>query len=386
MDILPIPKPIIAITGDAGKTTTKEMIASILQTKYAVFKSYKNGNDLWFTKQYAASIQEEHEAIVLEYGLRFPGDIAKMCSIIPPNIGIITNLGGSHVGNFSGNLQAVAEEKSELIRSLPSKGLLLLNAEDPLSGLLNLHSFSGTILAISLRSQASQIQYTEKGMSFSVYLDGINHRFDIPIFGSHHVYNALFAIALSHHLGLTPEQIKRGLQKFRPIEGRMCIEYLPSRSFPSIRIIDDANSTKAASLPPSFEVLQHVGNGKRILIFACSSVNDKGIYADKQYEQAGEALKNTALDHLFVIGSMGKCFAQGAIKGGLSPSSVTDCCTLSDFYSAFERFLTPFMNQKSIPTILLKGPDCLKLKRFLFLFSLHHQVPRLMLLSEENRK
>lgn len=369
-------RPVIAITGDAGKTTTKEMIAFILQTKYAVFKSYKNGNDPWFTKQYSACIREEHEAIVLEYGLRFPGDIAKMCAMIPPTIGVITNIGDSHIAQFSGDISAVAQEKSELIRALPSNGLLILNADDLESRHLLLHNFSGKILRIGLETkaeyQADDVRYTDSGMSFILKIDGAGIPFQIPLFGKHNVYNALCAIAICHHLGLSLEKIQETLNKFTPLAGRIRIRSLP-RINPIIQFIDDSLSAKAKSLYFSMEVLKYKGVGKKIFIFSCFDPLDKGIYAYEQFHTAGKSLTTDHTDYLYTVGPFATAFAHGALEAGFPKDRVYICSDEQSFCSLFLSYEQHFTQEKM--TLLLKGRSLsLKLNRFISLFVLQRAV------------
>lgn len=218
-------RPIIAVTGSYGKTTTKEMIASILQRRWRIFKSPKNKNIVSATRKHARLLRPAHQAAVLEYGMKGYGYIKRHCQQLQPDIG--TNVGRSHIGRFDGRIQGVAKAKSELIRYMKSTGTLILNTDDPYSKLLQTKGFKGKIIRIGIRNQANyragQIRYARGGMTFRVKLNGTRHTFYIPILGRHHIYNALFAIAVSHRLGFTPKQMQDGLRTYVRPKGRMYV-------------------------------------------------------------------------------------------------------------------------------------------------------------------
>ncbi|HEX3010495.1 MAG TPA: Mur ligase family protein, partial [Syntrophomonadaceae bacterium] len=207
-------RPVIAVAGSSGKTTTKEMIASILRQEWKIFKSPGNRNNRRDIRGHLKRIKPYHRAIVLEFGMSARGHLTRSCQIIKPNMAVITMVGTSHIGNFGGALTNLAHAKSELIMHMHQNGILFLNADDRNSKLLGCRSFRGRIIRVGIENEAdyraSQVDYTANGMSFQVRLNGRIHRFYIPIFGRHNVYNALFAIALAHVLGFNPETIKTG--------------------------------------------------------------------------------------------------------------------------------------------------------------------------------
>lgn len=207
-------RPIIAVTGSAGKSTTKEMIASILKNRWNIYKSRANLNHYRATQKHKQKIKNWHQGIVLEYGMGGKGSITKHCNTIKPTIGVITNIGTAHVGYFGGKVTGIAREKSKLIKGMKQNGILLLNADDPNSRLLDITGFTGKIVKIGYKQKAdyfaSNIQYVDKGMTFETNLDRKKYSFFIPIFGFHHISNALFAIAVSHQLGFNAEDIKKG--------------------------------------------------------------------------------------------------------------------------------------------------------------------------------
>ena len=350
-------RPIIAITGSAGKTTTKEMIASILQNRWKTFKSYQNGNDVWFTSQYAKQLDPSYKAVVLEYGMRYSGDITKHCQLIQPNIGIITNVGSAHIGNFNDRgIAGVASAKSELILNLMPKGLLLLNGDDVNSKLLNVQGFKGEIITVGFTKEAnyyaSQIAYTETGMIFQVPINGIDYTYKIPVFGKHNVYNALFAIALADRLGFTFNEIQLGLETY----GKNYPDYYKlnvQRFKDEITLISYTYDAKPNAVKAAIDVLDNIGEGKNIAFLG--HMVELGNYSVEEHKKIGRyvaAKKN--IHYLYTFGQDGKYIGQGAAASGFPKDHIVDIPTIDQFVQTVKESLKPET------TILLMGFLCNK--------------------------
>ncbi|KQY80780.1 hypothetical protein ASD24_17815 [Paenibacillus sp. Root52] len=341
-------KPIVAITGSSGKTTTKEMIASILQTRWRTFKSVENGNDTWFTSQYKRQITSYHKAVVLEYGMKEKGDIKRHCELIQPTFGVITNVGRAHIGHFKDGLRGIASAKSELIAGMNRKGMLFLNKDDPHSKRLNLKSFQGKRITVGLQNKADfnarNIRYSSKGMNFTVCLNQIKHRFHIPCFGKCNVYNALFAIAVSHHLGCSVAEIKRGFRKMEKPYGRLSV----FKNYRKITVINDSFNTKP-ELDSALEVLRHVGStgGRKIAILG--DIQDLGKHAKRIHLAQGRKLGKKKLDLLYTFGNHSRYLSIGAQQEGMSSKQVKHFTQIH----ALKRVLA--MQRKTGDTFLLKG-------------------------------
>ncbi|WML39222.1 YheC/YheD family protein [Neobacillus sp. OS1-2] len=291
--------PIIAITGSAGKTTTKAFVASILAKKWNIFESKDYWNTTEHTKKHAAEINPAHEAIVLEYGMAYPGVITEHCSIIQPNISIVTNIGLAHVGNFGGDISKVAHAKSELIHGMDQNGVLFLNKDDPNSSLLETQNFKGKIITIGVNSDADyrayDVKYNDTGMNFKMMLQGQEISLFIPILGEHHVYNALNAIAVADYLGFAPLEIKLGLL-FRKPPRRLTIYNCRD----NITLIDDTVHSHPQGVRAAIDVLSNIGRHRKIAIIG--QMRELGDLREEEYRKVGEYVVDKEIDIFITYG------------------------------------------------------------------------------------
>lgn len=360
MDNNVIDIPIIAITGSSGKTTTKEMISSILQRRWRIFKSIENGNDVWFTSQYAKQIDSSYQALVLEYGMTHAGNIAQHCRLIQPNIGIITNVGIAHIGNFEDQEYGVVSAKSELIKGMKSDGILFLNEDDTNSKLLDRGEFKGEVITIGILNnanyQAKEIHYRDNGMVFQVDIDGVCCPFYIPIFGKHNVYNALFAIAVSHRLGFSIYEIRLGLETYYQTFGRLTVFRLKNE----ITIINDTFNAKPDAMKEAIDVLDNIGEGTKIAVLGC--MFDLGTYTVKAHKEIGHYAASRKVNYLYTVGKEAKIIGEAAVESGFSNENMKHF----DSVDQLHKTLIGQIERKT--TVLIKGyrgfENSMKLKMF----------------------
>jgi UDP-N-acetylmuramoyl-tripeptide--D-alanyl-D-alanine ligase len=219
--------PVIAVTGSVGKTSTKEMIASILSAKYKVHKTKGNFNNEIGLPLSVLELDDSHEAAVFEMGMRGFGEIKLLSNIVKPDIAIITNIGISHIERL-GSRQNILKAKLEILDGMNTNGTVILNGDDELlSGLRGLLQqktiFYGInegqdIWAYDLSSQG------EKGVSFQIQMSETNMDLFVPVPGMHNVHNALAGIAVAHILHMSENEIKEGLMNYTGERLRVGIE------------------------------------------------------------------------------------------------------------------------------------------------------------------
>lgn len=355
MKTLILQRPVIAVTGSAGKTTTKEMIASILQRRWNIFKTKGNWNSYPFTAKYVKQIKAIHQAVVLEYGMTNKGDIQKHCQYIRPNIGVITNVGTAHIGNFNGSIKGVASAKSELIKHMKQAGTLILNADDFNSKYLQKQGFTGKIITVGINKkadyQAHRIQYKEDGMSFQVQLNGKKQTFLVPVYGKHNVYNALIAIAVAHQLKFTAAQMKAGFQSYEKLERRLRVYRLKSE----IRVIDDTFSANPHATKAAINVLARIGKKNKIAVLG--SMMQMGSYSRKAHRSVGRYAAKKNIHYLFTLGKEAKQIKLGAIETGFPAAQAV--------HFVSREKLHPLLLKKIKPgsTILVKGSHDMQMNK-----------------------
>ncbi|MGE6260165.1 YheC/YheD family protein [Heyndrickxia sporothermodurans] len=311
--------PIIAVTGSAGKTTTKAFIASILAKKWKTFESKDYWNTTEHTKKHASEINSSHEAVVLEYGMAYPGVITEHCSIIKPNISVVTNIGLAHVGNFNGDIKKVAQAKSELIHGMDQEGVLFLNKDDLNSRYLEISKFKGKIITIGIKTNADykayDVRYADNGMNFKMKLQGQEIMLYIPILGEHHVYNALNAIAVADYLGFTPMEIKAGLL-FKKPPRRLTLYHCRD----NITVIDDTVHSHPQGVKAAIDVLSNIGKKRKIAIIG--QMRELGDLREEEYRKVGEYVHEKEIDLLITYGFRADEIGTHAKKIGFSEKNV----------------------------------------------------------------
>lgn len=341
-----IETPIIAITGSAGKTTTKAFLSSILSKKWNVFESKDYWNTTEHTKKHAAEINSSHQAVVLEYGMAYPGVITEHCRIIQPNMSIVTNVGLAHVGNFNGDPRGVAKAKSELIHGMDQYGVLCLNRDNDNSRFLETQNFKGKTITIGIQRQADyrayDVQYTDQGMSFKLKLRNEEVELFIPIFGEHHVYNALSAIAIADQLGFSPMEIKTGLI-FKKPPRRLTIYNCKD----NITMIDDTVHSHPEGVRAAIDVLVNLAKHRKIAIIG--QMRELGDIREKEYRKLGEYIKQQGIDVLITYGFRTVEIGAQALKRGMAADKIFHFTDREKLHALLSKLI------EKDDTILIKG-------------------------------
>lgn len=352
---LKLSRPLIAVTGSAGKSTTKEMIASILQTRWNIFKTAGNMNHLKSTAKNANKISPFHRAAVLEYGMTHRGHIRRHCLYVQPNMGVITNVGTAHIGNFGGDIKKVALAKSELIQYMKPTGTLFLNADDNNSKHLLTRGFKGKIRYVGINRkadyQARNIVARSNGTSFQVRLQGKDHTFFVPILGIHNIYNALFGVAVATELGFSPDEIKKGLQSYKKLGRRLTVYRLAH----GIRVIDDTFSANPHAVKAAINVLTQIGGHKNIAVLG--TMLEMGMYSGKGHRDVGSYLAKKNVHYLLTYGKEAEQIGRGAVMAGFPSNRVFHFVNRDRLHQHLLQLLEP------AATVLVKGSHGLMMNK-----------------------
>ncbi|TCS93831.1 UDP-N-acetylmuramoyl-tripeptide--D-alanyl-D-alanine ligase [Hazenella coriacea] len=302
---------VIGVTGSQGKTTTKEMLASILMKKFITFRSPSNLNVAAYTPSHLFHLTGRHQVAVLEMGMRSLGNIRRQCILAKPKIGIVTNVGEAHVGNLGNTLDNVARAKQELINGLDPKGILILNADDPGSKKLSLKNFRGKVIRIGIKNradlQATAIRFQLNGMHFKV--NGVPYY--IKTWGQHNVYNALASIAVARQIGVPTQSIQQGLLHYS--SPYMRLQRVQGKN--KRLLINDAYNANPSSMIAGLKVLNYISQ-KRPSVAVLGDIGELGKYSANGHARVGRYVAQTKPTYLITIGSQAAIIARTAQAHG----------------------------------------------------------------------
>jgi UDP-N-acetylmuramoyl-tripeptide--D-alanyl-D-alanine ligase len=311
---------VIGITGSTGKTSVKDLTASVLASRLRVAASPRSFNTEVGVPITLLNAEENAEAVVVEMGSRGRGHIAALCEVARPQVGVITNVGPAHMEMF-GSLQAVADAKAELVESLPSDGTAVLNADDPVVNGFQTRT-AANVLRFGLDAgadvTAEDVVLDRLGRAaFTVRtLDGAD-RVELPVIGEHMVSNALAAVATGACLGLSVAECAAGLKEAQLSPWRM--EALEVAG--GIRVLNDAYNANPVSMAAALKALRWMAQGGRS-IAVLGEMAELGATAMQEHERVGELLARLGIDHLIVVGRRATAIAVGAEREGVEPERI----------------------------------------------------------------
>lgn len=294
-------KPMIAITGSSGKTTTKEMTASILRQAGETLATQGNFNNAIGVPLTLLNLMPEHQYAVIEMGANHAGEIAYTMKIAEPTISMITNVAPAHLKGF-GSIEGVANAKSEIYENLTPQGTIIINLDDQFAKHWLKEYAERSIITFGMSNTADFFATDLQADSENRYQFNLHGPFgeitiQLPLQGKHNVLNALAAAAASYTAGVTPSQIQAGLQTVSPTKGRL----VNLKGKAGIRLIDDTYNANPGSVKAAIEVLAHF-NGQRILVLG--DLGELGEDAWRYHEQIGQEARNMGVSELYACGQL----------------------------------------------------------------------------------
>ena len=337
--------PFIGITGSVGKTSTKEFISAVLAQKYNVHKTGGNFNNELGVPITLFGLEEEHEVAVIEMGISGFGEMTRLSKMVKPDISVITNIGYCHLENL-GDRDGVLRAKTEMFRYLKKDGTIILcHDDDKLRTVTDYHGIRPIFYGTGNDEYRAE-NITEKG------LDGIgctlchgDTRIDvtIPTMGRHNVLNALCAMAVGTQLGLSAEEIKRGLESFENVGSRNHIIKTDT-----LTIIDDCYNANPTSTKAGLDTLSQLG-GRRIAILG--DMKELGKDELALHREGGAYAKKVGIDMLVAVGPLSEATAEGYGEGAYY------CATVERCIDRIKRYLQPG------DTILVKASHSMQFER-----------------------
>jgi UDP-N-acetylmuramoyl-tripeptide--D-alanyl-D-alanine ligase len=353
---------VLAITGSNGKTTTKEMVAAILEearldgkpARGKVLKTEGNFNNLVGLPLTLLRLRKKDRIAVVELGTNRPGEIRRLAEIADPDVGIVTSVAAAHLEGLN-SLAGVAREKGALYRNVRRGGSIAVNLDDPWVSKLAA-GFKGKKITYGeggqVRAQSRRMRGTT-GMQFVLQADRQRRTVQLNYLGQHNVVNALGAAALALGAGVKLPAIRRGLETARPFSMRMQIE-----KWHGVGIINDAYNANPASMKAALQTLAEIDcRGNRIAVLG--DMFELGKQSAKEHRQLGKTAAGANIDALYLLGKLAAEVRKGAVLAGM----LTEKIVIGEDHADLARQLRNRL--KSGDWLLFKGSRGMKMERVL---------------------
>jgi UDP-N-acetylmuramoyl-tripeptide--D-alanyl-D-alanine ligase len=344
--------PVVAVTGSNGKTTTKEMIASVLGTRWRVLKPEGSFNNQWGLPLTLLDLGPEHEALVVELGANQPGEIAYLADLAHPTVAVVTTVHPAHTEAF-GSLEGVRLEKAALVRAVPPDGHVALNADDP--RVLGMTAEATAEVITYGRAADARIQVVGdvvddgNGIAFTLAMDGRRSLVRLAFAGLHNVTNALAAAASGSALGLSFDEIVGGLERARPVKGR-CVW----RAAGGVWVLDDTYNANPGSVRAAYAAAASRPRTGRLVI-VLGDMLELGEVTETAHRDAGREAAEAGA-YLFIgMGGQAALAAAEARAAGVAETHAT---------TTFEDTVAHLLKRVTLgDVVLVKGSRGMRMER-----------------------
>ena len=334
--------PVVAVTGSAGKTSTRALIATVLEQKYNVLQTEKNFNNEIGLPRTLLELTKEHGVCVVELGMRGLGQIKELADIAEPTVGVVTNVGKSHIELLGSQVQ-IARAKGELVEALGSDGTAVLNQDDKRVAAMA-GKCKGKVVGFGIINDApvmaGTIKNSEKGLSFTCRCFDQVIDVHMAVIGTHNVYNALAAVAVGRLLGLSEHQMQKGLAEYKGVPMRQELVNIDNVVF-----VNDAYNANPASMKEAVDTLVTLTGGRKIAVLG--GMLELGDWAEKEHEKIGTYLADKKVDVLIALGDEARFMAKAAKAAGMN--EVYTVTTHAEAAAVLRRIM------RQGDTVLLKG-------------------------------
>ncbi len=343
--------PLVAITGSVGKTTVKELTAAVLSSKLTVLKTAGNFNNEIGLPLTLFRLEEEHQAAITEMGMSGFGEIDILAAMAKPDIGIVTNIGLSHIENL-GSQENIYKAKSELFRHVRPGGTLILNGDDPIltahKGELK-HKVILAGLSEHCQLRATSVAPSADALSFTAVYGAEKVPVYLSFPGEHNVTNALLACAVGLSFGISLADCAKALSTYVPADRRMQL-----MNIKDFTVINDCYNAAPASMAAALKVLKSQ-KGRKIAVLG--DIKELGDHTKSAHEEIGALCAELSVDALFTFGENAKLIAEGAKKAGMDETAILSFLEIEPLNEALASFI------KEGDTILVKASRAMRLER-----------------------
>lgn len=302
---------VVGVTGSVGKTSVKELTASVISQRFNVLKTEKNHNNELGLPMTLFRLTDEHEVAVLEMGISYFGEMDRISKIARPDIAVYTNIENVHTENLI-DRDGVLRAKTELVPNMRGNTLVLNAEDDKLAGYKLPNGKKAVYYGFSDKAFVYASDIAEDGLAstrFTLHVGADSIAVDLPAAGRHMVLDSLAAAAAGHELGLTMDEIKRGVESYKTVEGRM-----QRIDYKGAVIINDCYNASPTSMAASLGVLAGA-KGRRLALLG--DMLELGERSDELHRGIGTLCAKLGIDGLFTVGGSGKLISDEARAAGL---------------------------------------------------------------------
>ena len=339
--------PVVAITGSVGKTSTKDMIASVLGQKFRVLKTEGNLNNHIGLPMTILRLQQE-EALVVEMGMNNAGEIRVLTNIAKPTVAVITNVGTSHIGNL-GSRENILKAKLEILEGLSEDGVIVINHDNDLLRKWyeeNQKTQTHPIITYGIQEKsdvmAQNIQLQENGSKFTAVYENEKIEIEVPVAGEHFVSNSLCAISVAKIFQEEKEKIQQGIKNFELTKRRMDVQQIGKYT-----VINDCYNANYDSMKAAIEYLGSTKKENKIAILG--DMLELGEYSEELHKKVGEEIVKNKIDILITVG-----FFSQYINEVAKDCKNVHCQTREEAIEMAKKFMKPNSS------ILIKASNSMK--------------------------
>lgn len=311
--------PVVAVTGSVGKTSTKDIIASVLSKKYNVLKTEGNFNNHLGLPLTLLKLKD-HTAVVVEMGMNHFNEISVLTNIAKPTIAVITNIGTSHIGNL-GSRENILKAKLEILEGLQKKSKIIVNNDNDL-----LHNWAQTVdrddvLTYGIENKsmfnAENVKEADNHSEYGINIKGREYNVNVPVVGKHFIYNSLCAVAVAQSLDIEMEKIIQGIFEFKLTAKRMDFRKIKNGA----TVLADYYNASFDSMKSALEVVKNYKANRKIAVLG--DMLELGEFAEKLHNDVGEEVYNNEINILITVGKLAKNIAKTARE--LGTKEVYEC-------------------------------------------------------------
>lgn len=331
---------VVAVTGSTGKTTTKDMIAAIFADRHRTVHTRGNFNNEIGLPLTLLDADRHTDVLVVEMGMRGPGEIRALAAIAGPHVGVITNVSEVHLERL-GSVDNIAAAKRELIEALPEDGVAVLNGDDPLVMAMVDYAPSDVIL-YGLQPhndvRASDVIVDgEAGSRFALHFRGQSTTMKLPIPGRHNVMNALAAAGAAFALRLTVDDVAHGLAQITRHRSPMRLDITSTSN--GVRVVNDAYNAGPASMAAALELLSTMRGGRRVAVLG--DMLELGTVAQQAHSDVGTDVARLGIDQLVAVGDYATTVITAAVGAGMPAERTIGCRDAAEAVDVVRRLVRP---------------------------------------------